>query len=208
MSVTTAIFDFGNVLVRWDPPAALEELYPGRGEAEQALAAAGFAQWNAEVLDAGGDIEDSLAAIRLREPDRYPVLNAYLANIDKAHRDLVDGTSDIVEELSAGGTRLLGMTNAGFPGYDAMRRRAPVTGLMDDIFVSARERLLKPERQAFLRLLERNGLAPAACVFIDDTEANVAGARAAGLHAIRFIDAGQLRDDLAGLGLLASRAAQ
>lgn len=38
-------------------------------------------------------------------------------------------------------------------------------------------------------------------MFLDDTAKNVAGARSAGMHAFRFVDADQARRDLESLGV-------
>jgi putative hydrolase of the HAD superfamily len=44
--------------------------------------------------------------------------------------------------------------------------------------------LRKPERAAFERVARAIGVAPGRILFFDDTEANVAGARAAGFQAV------------------------
>lgn len=60
----------------------------------------------------------------------------------------------------------------------------------------------KPDAAVYLRLCAKVGVAPEAAVFIDDKEANVAGARAAGLVGLRFTDVATLKDELAQLGLV------
>ena len=52
--------------------------------------------------------------------------------------------------------------------------------------VAGQEKLLKPDAAIFCLLCERNGLDPAECLFIDDSAANVAGARAFGMGSIRY----------------------
>lgn len=52
------------------------------------------------------------------------------------------------------------------------------------LFVSSEMGLRKPDRQAFERVAKAIGVAPGRILFFDDTEANVAGARAAGLQAV------------------------
>jgi putative hydrolase of the HAD superfamily len=51
----------------------------------------------------------------------------------------------------------------------------------------------KPDRRAFEIAAERLGVAPADCVFFDDTEANVLAAREAGMRAEVFTSADQVR---------------
>jgi epoxide hydrolase-like predicted phosphatase len=55
--------------------------------------------------------------------------------------------------------------------------------VVDSAFVGAR----KPERRIYEIVLERLGdAAPSACVLLDDFEVNCDGARAVGMHAVRF----------------------
>ncbi|NML31754.1 HAD family hydrolase [Paraburkholderia antibiotica] len=70
------------------------------------------------------------------------------------------------------------------------------------IYASAALGGAKPARRAYLGCTEALGIDPANVLFIDDLQKNVEGARQAGLRALLFRGAAQLRDDLAGLGVL------
>lgn len=59
----------------------------------------------------------------------------------------------------------------------------------------------KPSPVAYLRCLDVLAGSPAPTVFVDDSAANVAGAREAGLVGHRFVDLLQLRRGLRALGL-------
>lgn len=54
----------------------------------------------------------------------------------------------------------------------------------------------KPEPEVFTRLLKRYGVAPARALFIDDDAEYVAGAEAAGLQTVRYLDETQVRAEL------------
>ena len=56
--------------------------------------------------------------------------------------------------------------------------------------------MCKPDARIFELALRRFGVAPEDCLFIDDVTANVAGAEAAGIAAIRFTSADALRQFL------------
>ncbi len=60
----------------------------------------------------------------------------------------------------------------------------------------------KPDARIFAELCRRFGLDPGTTLFVDDSSPNVEGARAAGLHAVRFEAVTTLRGDLRRLGLL------
>jgi HAD superfamily hydrolase (TIGR01509 family) len=69
-------------------------------------------------------------------------------------------------------------------------------------FVSAQFGARKPEEAVYRRCLGQLGVAPAAALFVDDSEANVAGARAAGLQGCHYVTAAALAADLRRLGVL------
>ena len=70
------------------------------------------------------------------------------------------------------------------------------------VVVSGRVKLLKPDPAIYRLLLESYGLDPAACLFIDDSPANVEGARKVGLHATRFESPEQVERALTEMALL------
>jgi FMN phosphatase YigB (HAD superfamily) len=57
---------------------------------------------------------------------------------------------------------------------------------VDDLVYSDEVGLLKPDPRIYALSCERLGVVPGDAVFVDDKEVNVAGARAAGMHAVHF----------------------
>ena len=90
-------------------------------------------------------------------------------------------------------------------GFPHATRRFPFLDCFEDILVSGRERLVKPDPAIYRLLLERHGLQPGEALFIDDVPRNVAGARQAGLEACVFESPEALRRDLEKRGLLLSQ---
>lgn len=62
----------------------------------------------------------------------------------------------------------------------------------------------KPDPDVYRRLLARHGVPPEAAVFVDDSPANVVGARRAGLQAVLYEDLPSLATALAAHGLRAA----
>lgn len=54
----------------------------------------------------------------------------------------------------------------------------------EDMVISYRENLLKPDEAIYCKMLERFGIRPEETVFLDDTEANVRAAEKLGIHGI------------------------
>lgn len=57
---------------------------------------------------------------------------------------------------------------------------------VDGKVLSYEERLIKPDKAIFDRLLTKYGLTAAECIFIDDLEENINAARTLGIHGIVF----------------------
>ena len=110
---------------------------------------------------------------------------------------------EILNELLTRGIPLYAITNFSSEKWRECLDRFPflATSFLDTV-VSGDERLVKPDPAIYRALLERNGLAAKDCLFIDDSPANVEGAKAVGMDAVRFTDADTLRRDLVARGRL------
>lgn len=114
----------------------------------------------------------------------------------------VPGSVALLEALRTAGVPLFAITNFSAEKFALTQARFPFLRGFRDVVVSGAERLLKPDPAIYRLLLERNGLAAARCLFIDDSAKNVAGAQAVGMHAHHFRDAAGLADALRAHGLL------
>jgi 2-haloacid dehalogenase len=84
--------------------------------------------------------------------------------------------------------------------YLLTRPLYPFFDELDGVFISGEVGVAKPDPAIFGLFLERFGLTAEEIVFIDDSPANVAAARALGIESIRFDDAAQARRELVRLG--------
>jgi HAD superfamily hydrolase (TIGR01509 family) len=69
----------------------------------------------------------------------------------------------------------------------------------DEVVVSGRVGLRKPQPEIFRLVADRLGLATGACVLVDDIEVNVRAARATGMAAVLHTDAATTRAALLSL---------
>ncbi len=195
------IFDFGKVLINWDPYLALSSLFSDRAEMALALARIDFDGWNA-AQDLGRSWEDGLADVRKRFPADVDIFVAYAAGLDAAHSQIVPGMDVLLDRLAAAGVDIFGLTNAARESLAAVRRVLPQTTLMRDIVCSGEVGVMKPDLAIYRLLLERNGLAAIDCVFIDDKAENCDAARVLGFDAILFVDPAGCEAALSQRGLL------
>jgi len=202
MPAPAVIFDIGNVLIRWDVRRLYRPMLPDEAAVDAFLAEIGFDAWNLE-LDRGADWDAAVAAHSALYPHRAELIAAFHHRWHETVAGPINGTVAILEDLAAAGVPLYAITNFAGPRWTETRTRFPFLAAFRDVVVSGHEGILKPDPAIYRLCLARNGLDPAACVFIDDNPANVAGAAAVGLDAIRFTAPDALRDDLARRGLIA-----
>ena len=107
-----------------------------------------------------------------------------------------------IRELRSEGYRLALVTNNVKEASRQWRELVPVDELFDVIVDSSEVGMRKPNPAIFRHALELlGGVAPDAAVLLDDAAGNVAGARAAGLHAV-LVDAADPRPALDELDAL------
>lgn len=194
-----AVFDIGNVLVRWDMRFLFEKLIPDNRELDSFLANVCTMQWHG-ALDAGATYADVIAQLSERFPDYARIIALYDPRWQETIAGAIDGTVEILERLRAAGVPNYAITNFPAEKFDETSRLYPFLAEFDGVIVSGRERLIKPDAGIFRLFLERFGLAAEDCVFIDDNTANVAGAREAGMTALWFETPDKLARDLRSLG--------
>jgi putative hydrolase of the HAD superfamily len=91
-----------------------------------------------------------------------------------------------LQRLRARGVRLALLTNNVRAWEPLWRATLPVDELFELVVNSAEEGIRKPDPEIYRRTLERLGLAPERCLFLDDLEENCSPARALGMLAVRF----------------------
>ena len=201
MPASAVIFDIGNVLIQWDVRLLYRQLLPDEAAVDAFLAEIDFHAWNL-AFDGGADWDEGVATLAARHPHHAERIAAFRDRWQETVPGAIDGSVAILEALAAAGVPLYAITNFSAPKWVETRARFRFLAAFRDVVVSGRERLLKPDPRIYRLCLDRNGLDAGACVFIDDSAANVAGARAVGLDAIRFTGPEALHAELARRGLL------
>jgi putative hydrolase of the HAD superfamily len=95
---------------------------------------------------------------------------------------------ELMRELKAGGKRMAMLTNNVREWEPLWRSMLPVDEIFETVVDSGFVGCRKPEPRIYEMTLERLGLPAAACLFIDDLEHNIDGARALGMNAVHFRD--------------------
>lgn len=197
-TIDTVVYDFGNVLIGWDPFGP----YAGRprAEIEAFFEAVDFGSIN-HAADAGTPYAVLLERVERTRPDLADDLRRYVEHYELSLTGPIDGSAELVAELKGLGLRLYGLTNWQAETFHNAEPAAPAIGLMEDVIVSGREGMAKPDRRIFELVAERFDVDPARAVFIDDKDVNVDAARGVGFHGVVFTTTEALREDLRALGI-------
>lgn len=198
--VTNVVFDIGNVLIRWDPKRLYGRLFPDPERRDWFLAQICTEDWNRE-MDRGLPFAEGIADLVHRHPEWEPEIRAWDLHWHEMVPGPIDGSVAILESLRARDVPTWAITNFSTEKFAEAVVRFPFLAGFRDTVVSAHEKRLKPDPAIYHTLLDRNGLAAADCLFIDDTLANVEGARAVGMSAVPFTTPEQLALDLAAHGV-------
>jgi 2-haloacid dehalogenase len=93
------------------------------------------------------------------------------------------------------------LTNWAADTFREAKARFPFLEKPRGVTVSGEIRAIKPGRAIYDHHVKAFGIEPAASLFIDDSQKNVDGAKAAGWQAVLFTDVPTLRRDLAARGI-------
>ena len=193
--IKNIIFDFGGVLLDWNPRYLYKSYFNNDEEMEHFLADICNGEWNIRQ-DAGRPFAEAVKELQAKFPEYAEAIQMYDDDWEKMLKCELPESIDLLKELKFMGYGIYGLTNwsAEKIGYafanDAFFR------LFDGIVVSGVEKVVKPDRKIYEILLERYSLKPGECVFIDDNQDNVDMAKVLGINAIRFDNIGNVKEHL------------
>lgn len=194
------VFDIGNVLIHWDPHMAFVADLGSRAAVDAFFERIDFYALNLRA-DAGESFAD-LAAL-LPDPADAALLSRYVDRYAATVARTIEGTWALMDRLRGAGQQIHAITNWSAETWPIGVATHPRLGTSFGVtVVSGQDRVLKPEPGIFDLLCHRAGLAPQDCLFIDDSEKNVAGARAFGMDAVHFTTPDALEAALTARGIL------
>jgi 2-haloacid dehalogenase len=199
---SVAIFDLGGVLLDWSPRYLYRKLFNGDEAAmEHFLANVCTTEWN-ERQDAGRTFAEGVQELLPRHADKLELIEAFGKRFDEMIPGAIQGSIEVLAELRQRDVPIYAITNWSAETFPPQRRRFQFLAWFRGIVVSGTEGVIKPDPRIFRILCERYTIVPESAVFIDDVAKNAEAASALGIHGIHFRSPGQLRGDLAALGLL------
>lgn len=194
--IKAIIFDFGGVLIGWDPRNLYSRFFPGQPQAmEDFLKEIKFMEWNAQQ-DKGRPFAEAVAVHSRQFPHHAHLISAYHENWKESLTGTIDGTVELLRALKKKGYPLYGLSNWSAETFPIVRHEYEFLNLLDDVVISGEVKLIKPEPEIFELCLQRIGKPASQCLLIDDSEANIIVAQKIGIDTIHFESPEQLKREL------------
>jgi 2-haloacid dehalogenase len=205
--IDALIFDFGNVLVDWNPRNLYRQIFDDESEMEEFLANVWSPAEN-DRCDRGrpyAEMIDDLVAANPHYESQITAVAPWERWIETVGGP-IPGAVELLDELKAAGYKVVGLSNWSAETFPLALERFECFGRLDDIVISGElDGVAKPDRAVFDLVAERNGLRPEATVFVDDHPANTEAAASYGYRVVTFTDVPSLRAALSSMGVRIAR---
>jgi len=195
------VFDFGGVLLDWNPRHLYRKIFKGDEEAmERFLEEIHFMDWNLQQ-DAGRPFAEAVEVHCQQYPQHCDLIRAYHKRWKESISGPLQPVVEILSKLKESGYPLVGLSNWADETFQQVRHQYEFMDWFDDIIISGAVKLVKPDPRIFELLLDRIQRPAEACVLIDDSRANIEVAQQLGMQTIHFQSAEQLAAELGDLGV-------
>ena len=200
--INTLVFDFGGVLIDWNPAYVyLKEFRGNQEEMSHFLNTICSWKWN-ENQDAGYSLQKATEERVALYPEYERLIRMYYGRwedmLGYEHTDTVALLKTFKDHNKY---RLIGLTNWSHETFPVALERFAFLSWFEGIVLSGTEKMKKPDANIYTLTLDRYKIIPENAVFIDDKLENVHAAAQLGMHGINFTSAAKLKRDLESLGV-------
>lgn len=194
---TNIIFDIGNVIVKWQPFEVIKEVFP-QTDAKEFFKKM-YPVW--QKLNLGQiSIKEALTLytgeLEIKEEKIVDLLKKL-----QLHQVTFPESLALLQELQKNGYNLFSITDNIKEFVEFHRKNSEFFQYFKDVIVSADIGILKPDKRIFEHLLNKHNLLPETCIFIDDLDLNIEGAKTVGIEGILFTNAASCRSELQKFGV-------
>ena len=183
--IKNVVLDMGNVLLDFNPEFVMN-MFCSSPEEKEIIDKELFngPEWK---MGDRGDIKDKdrFDLVKVRVPEKYHEALKNCADRWDVCMTPLDGAREFCESVKESGFGIYVLSNASDLFYVYFPKFLPLD-FFDGVFVSSDYLMLKPDVEIYKTFLEKYGLKGDECLFIDDREDNIEGAKKAGLNTFRF----------------------
>ena len=198
--IDTIVFDFGGVLIDWNPEYVYKEIFNDDEKMKWFLSNVCTNEWNLQQ-DKGRTFVEGADLLKKTFPEHAEHIDVFYREWPRMIKGEISGTVAILKEVKKK-FKVYGLTNWSAETFPIALERFDFLKLFDGIVVSGVEKMIKPDKAFFQVMLNRYNLTAKHCVFIDDNQLNIAAANEMGFNAIHFSSAENLEKELKARGVL------
>lgn len=198
--IKNIVFDIGNVLTdfRW-ADFIRDQGYDDAMVERIGKASVKSPEWN--EFDRGAwTTQEILESFVKNDPEIEADLRKVYANVEEMVTPRVYAIPWI-QELKEKGYQVWYLSNFSEIAHEQCTEALSFLPYTDGGILSYQDKIIKPDPRIYQLLVERYGLNPTECVFIDDLQVNVDAAKACGYEGIVFVTKEQVDEDLKKLGV-------
>ena len=201
MKIKNIVFDFGGVLVDWNPRYLYKGLFDDDEQMEDFLTNVCTENWNLQQ-DAGRSLVEATTILQKQFPEQEAMIQRFYDDWEVMLNDQIPENTVLLNQLKKKSYRLFGLTNWSGETFPIALERFKFFNEFEGIVVSGDEKMIKPDKEIYLLLLNRYKLKAEESVFIDDNTGNINAANKLGFHTIHFNDGVNLKNELIRMEIL------
>ena len=184
--IKNIIFDYGNVLVDWNPAYLFLPVFDGDEEKCRFFTDNVCNREWFTRMDRGESMDTCVAELQKVYPQYADAVAMFRDRWFEMCNGEIPGMLEIIQDLKAKGVGVYGLTNWPAETFPEARRRFKTLASIDNYVVSSSVHLAKPEPAIYQLLLSRYNLNACECIFIDDRKDNVDAAISLGMSGIVY----------------------
>ena len=188
----TIVFDFGGVLIDWNPTYLYEKVFDEESEMLHFLEHVCMPDWNI-LQDAGRPLAEATRILQEEHPRYHDEIAMFYGRWEEMLGGTIDANVKLIKPLKKK-YKVYGLTNWSAETIPIAMERYDFFEELDGIVVSGEERLIKPDPAFYQVLLDRYSLKPEESLFIDDNAANIETARQMGFHTMHYTGEEELEE--------------
>ena len=184
--IKNVIFDYGNVLIDWNPAYLFLPVFGGDEEKCRFFTDNVCNREWFTRMDRGETMDVCVSELQARYPQYADAVAMFRDRWFEMCNGEIPGMLELIQDLKSKGVGVFGLTNWPAETFTEARRRFRTLASIDNYVVSSSVKFAKPEPAIYQLLLSKYNLTPEECVFIDDRKDNVDAAKALGMEGIIY----------------------
>lgn len=186
MKLQNIIFDFGGVLIDWNPAYLYSNVFETEEEMNYFLDNICRYEWNL-LQDAGRPVSEATMLLQKEHPKYSEQIAYYYGRWEEMLGGIIEENVNLIKPLKKR-YKLYGLTNWSAETLPIAMDKYSFFKDLDGIVVSGDEKIVKPDPKLYEILLNRYNIDAESSLFIDDNLDNIKTADKMGFKTLHFTE--------------------